>query len=97
MEDMFQVVLGLKQTKERLTVIIDKGMNSQDNFAWIDEHQRIHFITTYSTSYAEDLASIPWTSSSRRRPLETGSFRKRTGCSHTAPGENSGARTGQSS
>jgi len=59
MEDMFQVVLGLKQTKERLTVIIDKGMNSQDNFAWIDEHQRIHFITTYSTSYAEDLASIP--------------------------------------
>ena len=59
MEDMFQVVLDLGKTKERLTVIIDKGMNSQDNFAWIDDHQRVHFVTTYSTSYAEDLASIP--------------------------------------
>jgi transposase len=58
MEGMFQVVLSLEKTKERLTVIIDKGMNSEDNFAWIDEHQRIHFITTYSASYAEDLASI---------------------------------------
>ena len=58
MEDMFKVVLDLDKTKERLTVIIDKGMNSEDNFAWIDEHQRIHFITTYSPSYAEDLAAI---------------------------------------
>ncbi len=58
MEDMFRVVLDLDKTKERLTVIIDKGMNSEDNFAWIDEHPRIHFITTYSTSYADDLAAI---------------------------------------
>ena len=57
MEDMFRVVLDLDKTKERLTVIIDKGMNSEDNFVWIDEHPRIHFITTYSTSYAEDLAA----------------------------------------
>lgn len=59
MGDMFQVVLDLQKTKERLTVIIDKGMNSEDNFAWIDEHPRIHFITTFSISYAEDLATVP--------------------------------------
>lgn len=59
MEDMFEAILGLGQTKERLTLVTDKGMNSEDTFTWIDEHPRIHFITTYSTSYAEDLASLP--------------------------------------
>jgi transposase len=58
-EDMFQAVLRLQQTKERLTLVTDKGMNSEDNFTWIDEHPRIHFVTTYSTAYAEDLASLP--------------------------------------
>jgi len=55
-DEMFAVVCGLHKTKERLTVVIDKGMNSQSNYAWIDEHSRIHFVTTYSTYFAEDLA-----------------------------------------
>ena len=59
MDEMFGVVCGLNKTKERLTVIIDKGMNAEDNYAWIDEHSRIHFITTYSTYFAQDLAATP--------------------------------------
>lgn len=59
MDEMFGIVCGLHQTKERLTVVIDKGMNSESNYAWIDEHARIHFVTTYSTYFAEELATTP--------------------------------------
>jgi transposase len=59
MDEMFGVVCGLNKTKERLTVVIDKGMNAEDNYSWIDEHSRMHFITTYSTYFAQDLAETP--------------------------------------
>ena len=59
MDEMFGIVCGLNKTKERLTVVIDKGMNAEGNFAWIDEHSRIHFITTYSTYFAQELAALP--------------------------------------
>jgi transposase len=59
MDEMFGVVCGFDRTKQRLTVVVDKGMNSEGNFAWIDEHSRIHFVTTYSTYFAEDLATTP--------------------------------------
>nr|WP_321402013.1 IS1634 family transposase [uncultured Desulfobacter sp.] len=59
MDEMFGVVCGLNQTKEHLTVVIDKGMNSEGNYAWIDEHSRIHFITTYSTYFAQEIAATP--------------------------------------
>ena len=59
MDEMFGVVCGFGNTKERLTVVIDKGMNAEGNFSWIDEHSRIHFITTYSTYFAQDLAATP--------------------------------------
>ncbi|MDI9461855.1 MAG: IS1634 family transposase [Bacillota bacterium] len=59
MDDMFGVVCGLSKTKERLTVVIDKGMNADGNYSWIDEHSRMHFITTYSTYFAQDLATTP--------------------------------------
>lgn len=59
MDEMFGIVCGLRNTKQRLTVVFDKGMNAEGNFAWIDEHSRIHFITTYSTYFAQDLAAIP--------------------------------------
>jgi transposase len=58
MEKMFKAALDLQQTKQRLTLVTDKGMNSEDSFIWIDEHPRMHFITTYSTAYVEDLASL---------------------------------------
>ena len=67
MDEMFGIVCGLHQTKERLTVVIDKGMNSESNYAWIDEHSRIHFVTTYSTYFAQDLAA---TTLDRFEPLD---------------------------
>jgi len=39
-----------------LTLVIDKGMNSPDNFKVIDDISDVHFITTYSPSHAESLA-----------------------------------------
>ncbi|MBN1129445.1 MAG: IS1634 family transposase [Chitinispirillaceae bacterium] len=59
MDEMFGRVCGFTATKERLTVVFDKGMNAEKNFAWIDNNQRIHFITNYSTYFAEDLVAIP--------------------------------------
>lgn len=59
MDEMFGIVCGLNNTKERLTVVIDKGMNSEGNYSWIDDHARIHFITTYSTYFAQELAATP--------------------------------------
>lgn len=78
MEEMFSIVGGLNKTKERLTVVIDKGMNSEDNFAWLDDHARMHFVTTYSTYYAEDLAAIslkqfePVDTEKNRRHMDNG-------------------------
>ena len=57
MDEMFGVACGLNKTKERLTVVFDKGMNAEKNFSWIDEHSRMHFVTTYSTYFARELAS----------------------------------------
>jgi len=59
MDEMFEVACNLDKTKERLTVVIDKGMNSEDNFRWVDEHARVHFVTTYSTYFSEDLTAVP--------------------------------------
>lgn len=59
MDEMFAIVCGLHNIKERLTVVIDKGMNSEENYAWIDDHSRIHFVTTYSTYFAQELATTP--------------------------------------
>lgn len=74
MDEMFGMVCGLHKTKERLTVVIDKGMNADDNYAWIDEHSRIHFITTYSTYFAQDLATTPL---DRFEPADTADNRRR--------------------
>ena len=59
MSEMFDMVTGLDKTKERMTVVVDKGMNSEDNFLWLDDHPRMHFVTTYSPHYVEELMSIP--------------------------------------
>ena len=39
-------------------MVFDKGMNSEDNLALIDSQRQIHFITTYSTHFAEELARL---------------------------------------
>lgn len=58
-EEMIGVVRGMNGTKRRLTIIVDKGMNSEDNFKLIDGDRQMHFITSYSTHYSEDLTNIP--------------------------------------
>jgi len=68
MDEMFGIVCGLHKTKDRLTVVIDKGMNSEGNFAWIDDHARIHFVTTYSTYFSQELAT---TTLDRFEPVDT--------------------------
>lgn len=73
MDEMFSRVCGLNKTKERLTVVIDKGMNADDNYAWIDDQSRVHFITTYSTYFAQDLAATPL---DRFEPADTAENRR---------------------
>jgi transposase len=55
-DELFGVMCGFNQSKQRLTVVFDKGMNSEEAIQAIDDHTRIHFITTYSTYFAEELA-----------------------------------------
>ena len=54
-DEMFGVLCGFNQENAHMTVVFDKGMNSEDNIAFIDNHPQIHFITSYSTYFAEDL------------------------------------------
>jgi transposase len=65
-----QVVCAMDEFggKGDLTLVFDKGMNSDDNFKAIDSRERIHFITTYSPSYSEDLIGVKL---SRFAPVDT--------------------------
>ena len=56
-----------------LTVVVDKGMNSDDNIAAIDAMPGVHFITTYSTYYADDLVRGK---SSQFKPVDSPRNRK---------------------
>ena len=44
-----------------LTLVFDKGMNSEDNIAFIDAEKALHFITTYSPYLAEELMRVKLT------------------------------------
>ena len=55
-----QVVSAMKNSGApgELTIVFDKGMNSDDNIAAIDAAEKIHFITSYSPHYAEALIRV---------------------------------------
>ena len=55
-DEMFGVICGFNTTKQRLTVVFDKGMNSPEAIHTIDDHGRVHFVTTYSPHFVEELA-----------------------------------------
>ena len=57
-DEMFGVLCGFNRTKQRLTVVFDKGMNSDENIEYFDANTRIHFITNYSPYFAEELAAV---------------------------------------
>jgi transposase len=75
MEDILAAIK--KRGNGEMTVVFDKGMNSQDNIAILDS-QDINFITTYSTYYSEDLIHIgldrftPVATEKNLRLLQTG-------------------------
>lgn len=58
MEELFAAMDAAGGGKSELTLVFDKGMNAEDNFAVIDSHPRVHFVTTYSTYYAEELIHV---------------------------------------
>jgi transposase len=57
---IIEEVLGAmaKRCQGEVTVVFDKGMNSEENMAAIDNRDLAHFVTTYSTYFAEELARI---------------------------------------
>ena len=61
MDEMFGVLCSFNQTKQKLTVVFDKGINSEENIQFIDEQTQIHFVTTYSPHFVEELATIKLT------------------------------------
>ena len=64
-----ELIAAIRETGGReITLVIDKGMNSPENFQYIDEKEDIHFITSYSPYFAEDLVL---TSLDRFLPVET--------------------------
>ena len=53
LDEVFGVLAGFTESDKQLTVVFDKGMNSKENISYIDAHQQIHFVTTYSLYNAE--------------------------------------------
>lgn len=53
-------VLGVmrEQGSKDVTVAFDKGMNSEENLIAIDGMENVHFVTTYSTYFAEELTHV---------------------------------------
>jgi len=58
MEDMFMTMRKSAGSDGTLTVIFDKGMNSEENIGAIDAREDINFITTYSPYFAEHLVHV---------------------------------------
>jgi transposase len=58
MDELFGIMVGLTEGKRELTVVFDKGMNAEENLAFFDARHQIHFITTYSPYFVEDLATL---------------------------------------
>jgi transposase len=58
MHELFDVQKKHAGENAKITVVFDKGMNSDDNIGEIDAQENIHFITTYSTYYSEDLIHV---------------------------------------
>ena len=48
----------LTAAEGQLTIVFDKGMNSEENIAFIDADPRVHFITSYSPYFADALIRV---------------------------------------
>ena len=57
-EEIFATMQEGSKEGATLTVVFDKGMNSEDNIAVIDAKENINFITTYSTYFSEQFIHV---------------------------------------
>ncbi len=55
LKEVFSALKVLGSPGKELTIVFDKGMNSEVNITSIDEQEDLHFITTYSPYFAEHL------------------------------------------
>jgi len=58
MDEVFSAMQEFADPAAELTIVFDKGMNAQENIARIDVRDGFHFITTYSTHFAEDFVRV---------------------------------------
>ncbi|MEN6440684.1 MAG: IS1634 family transposase, partial [Syntrophobacter sp.] len=75
MDETFSAMRHFAGPKAELTIVFDKGMNSPENIERIDSRDAFHFITTYSTYFAEEfihakLSSFKPVDSAKNRELE---------------------------
>jgi len=56
LEEMHSTVKELGGEDKELTLVFDKGMNSEVNIENIDARENLHFITSYSPYFVQDLA-----------------------------------------
>jgi transposase len=68
LEEVLSAMTKSSKGKGELSLVFDKGMNSEENIAAIDSLEGIHFITTYSSFFAEDLIHVKL---SQFRPVDT--------------------------
>jgi transposase len=57
-DDVLESMKNLAGKPGRLTIVFDKGMNSDDNIAAIDAREEISFITCYSPYFAPELIHV---------------------------------------
>lgn len=74
-EELFAALKEHSAESSDLTLIFDKGMNAPENIEAIDSKEGIHFITTYSTAFAEEFLRVKASDfkpvdSARNRELE---------------------------
>lgn len=55
LEEVVGAMKSSAGSRAELTLVFDKGMNSEDNIEAIDAKPGVHFISTYSPYYAEEL------------------------------------------
>lgn len=72
-DELFSAMQEASSKCSTLTVVFDKGMNSEDNVAAIDSRPNVNFITTYSPHYSEHLLHV---APDRFKPVDTPINRK---------------------
>jgi transposase len=73
LSEMTSRMKELSTEDRELTLVFDKGMNSEDNIRLIDATPRVHFITTYSPYYAREFIRVKL---SEFAPVETAKNRE---------------------